>query len=209
MGHMITAAGLKPDPVKVKAVTEMPSPTDTAGVKRFLGFVNYLSKFLSHLSDVCDPLRQLTKKDVEWCWLEVHETAVKHIKEMMTSKLVLHYMYFDDKKELTLQADASKKGLGAAIMQAGQPVAYTSRALTNAEQNYAQIEKELLAVTFGLDRFHQYTYGRPVTVQTDHKPLEVIVKKSIKRQRDCNILCSVYRLITHCCLSPWQQNVPG
>ena len=177
MGHLITTNGLKPDPAKVKAVTEMPSPTDIAGVKRFLGFVNYLSKFLPHLSDVCDPLRQLTKKEVEWCWLEIHETAVKRIKEMVTSKPVLRY--FDDKKELTLQADASQKGLGAAIMQEGQPVAYTSRALTNAEQNYAQIEKELLAVTFGLERFHQYTYGRSVTVQTDHKPLEVIVKKNM------------------------------
>ena len=80
---------------------------------------------------------------------------------------------------LTLQADASEKGLGAAIMQAGQPIAYASRALTEAETRYAQIEKELLAVTFGLERFHQYTYGRKVIVQSDHKPLEIIAKKNM------------------------------
>ena len=64
MGHLITGDGLKPDHAKVKAVKEMPKPTDLAGIQRFLGFVNYLSKFLPHLSEVCEPLRQLTKKEV-------------------------------------------------------------------------------------------------------------------------------------------------
>ena len=177
MGHLITKDGLKPDPAKVKAVNEMPSPTDVAGVRRFLGFVNYLSKFLPHLSEMCEPLRQLTKKDIEWCWLDTHEKAVASIKTAVTAEPVLRY--FDERKKLMLQADASEGGLGAAIMQDGQPIAYASRALLDAERRYAQIEKELLAVTFGLERFHQYTYGRQVTVQTDHKPLEVIVKKNM------------------------------
>ncbi|XP_041460922.1 uncharacterized protein K02A2.6-like [Lytechinus variegatus] len=177
MGHLITEEGLKPDPAKVKAVRDMQNPTDVAGVQRFLGFVNYLSKFLPNLSEMCEPLRSLTKKDVEWCWLDVHDAAVKSIKEAVTSEPVLRY--FDKDIGLVLQADASEKGLGAAILQKGQPIAYTSRALTEAESRYAQIEKELLAVTFGLERFHQYTYGRKVTVQSDHKPLEIIAKKNM------------------------------
>nr|XP_054766977.1 uncharacterized protein K02A2.6-like [Lytechinus pictus] len=84
-----------------------------------------------------------------------------------------------DKKELTLQADASDTGLGAALMQEGRPVAFASRALTDTETRYAQIEKELLAVVFGLQRFHVYTYGRPVSVQSDHKPLEIITTKPL------------------------------
>lgn len=60
MGHMITSEGLKADPEKIRAVQEMPTPTDVAGVRRFIGFTNYLSKFLPRLSDVCAPLRQLT-----------------------------------------------------------------------------------------------------------------------------------------------------
>ena len=86
--------------------------------------------------------------------------------------------YFEPKEELTLQSDASDTGLGAVLTQNEQPIAFASRALSDAETRYAQIE-ELLAVVFGLEKFHQYTYGRPVTVQSDHKPLEVIVKKPV------------------------------
>ena len=73
---------------------------------------------------------------------------------------------FDPNQSLILQCDASETGLWAAILQQGRPVAFESRALTDTETRYAQIEKELLAVVFGLERFHQYTYGRDVTVQS-------------------------------------------
>jgi hypothetical protein len=69
--------------------------------------------------------------------------------------------------EITLQCDASELGLGATLMQNDQPIAYAIRALTKTEQNYAQIEKELLAVVFGMDKFHQYTYGRKTYVHSD------------------------------------------
>ena len=86
---------------------------------------------------------------------------------------------FYHRKEVTLQVDASKNGLGAAIMQEGRPVAYASKLLNSTEQNYAQIEKELYAVLFGCRRFHEYLYGRHVTVESDHKPLETILRKPL------------------------------
>lgn len=76
---------------------------------------------------------------------------------------------------------ACDTGLGAVLTQNGQLIAFASRALSDAETRYAQIEKELLAIVFGLEKFHQYTYGRPLTVQSDHKPLEVIYKKPLHR----------------------------
>ena len=82
-------------------------------------------------------------------------------------------------KPLVLQCDASEKGLDASLLQDGKPIAYASRALTCTEINYAQIEKELLVIVFGVERFHQYTYGRKVVVDSDHKPLETIFGKSI------------------------------
>ena len=72
-----------------------------------------------------------------------------------------------------------RKGLGTTLMQNNQPIAYASRALTKTEQNYAQIEKELLAVVFGMEKFHQYTYGRKVYVESYHKPLESLYKKPL------------------------------
>lgn len=80
-----------------------------------------------------------------------------------------------------LQTDASKDGLGACITQNSQPIAYSSRSLTEAEKNFAQIEKELLAIVYGMEKYHQYVYGNKVTVQTDHKPLISIVKKEISQ----------------------------
>ena len=64
-------------------------------------------------------------------------------------------------------------------MQNGQPVSYSSRALTKSERNYSQIEKELLAQVLGVERNHQYVYGRKVVLWSDHKPLEIISKKPL------------------------------
>lgn len=177
IGHLVTDSGLKPDPEKVRAVLEMPNPSDVAGVLRFVGFTNYLSKFIPNLSEVCEPLRQLTQKDIEWHWESQHEQAILAVKKQIAAETTLRY--YDSSKELTLQCDASDSGLGAALIQDGGPIAYASRTMTDTERRYAQIEKELLAVTFGLEKFHQYTYGRKVIVHSDHKPLEIIMKKSL------------------------------
>lgn len=66
LGHLVTADGLKPDPIKCQAIDEMPPPTDKTGVQRLNGFVNYLAKFLPQLSEAMEPIRQLTRKDVPW-----------------------------------------------------------------------------------------------------------------------------------------------
>ena len=95
----------------------------------------------------------------------------------MTTAPVLSY--FDPKTELEIQCDASQKGLGSALLQRGRPIAYTSTALTETEQRYAQIEKEMLAIVFSLEKFHQYTYGRHVKIQSDHKLLESILQKPL------------------------------
>ena len=87
--------------------------------------------------------------------------------------------YFDPKKATKVQCDASQKALGAVLMQDGHVNAFANRSLSDTEKNYAQIEKELLAVVFALDKFDQYVYGRQVIVKTDHKPLLPIMKKAI------------------------------
>jgi hypothetical protein len=108
-------------------------------------------------------------KDSEFCWLDNHDNALDEIKRLATAKPVLKY--YDPKLQL-----ASETGLGATIMQGNQLTAYASKTLTDTETRYAQIEKELLPVIFGLESFQQYTYGRTVQVRSDHKPLEPILK---------------------------------
>lgn len=99
------------------------------------------------------------------------------MKQSVTEAPVLSY--YDPKKELTLTVDASSKGLGAALLQEGHPIAYSSMAMTKPQQKYAQIEKETLEITFGCAKFHQYVFGRRVLVESDHKPLQSIFKKPL------------------------------
>ena len=91
----------------------------------------------------------------------------------------LQLKFFDPNDKVEIQCDAFDRGLGACLMQDGQPIAYASRSMTETETNYAQIEKEMLAIVFAVERLEQYVYGRPVLVETDHKPLESIYKKSL------------------------------
>ena len=166
LGHVITDDGLKPDPAKVEAVLAMPKPGDVKAIQRFNGFINYLAKFLPKLSDMMRPLRELTHIGIKWSWSTVHDNAFASVKQMITNAPVLRYYSQDE--ELTLQCDSSEYGLGASMLQDGQPVAFASRGLIDSETRWAQIEKELLSIVFGLERFNQYTYGRHVNIESDH-----------------------------------------
>ena len=115
IGHVLTNKGLKPDPGKIKAMLEMPKPTDVSGVQRIIRFVNYLSKFLPRLSDACEPLRKLMAKGVEWHWTEHQDQAFERIRQLVTAAPVLRY--YEPKEELTLQSEAWQTGLGVAGQQ--------------------------------------------------------------------------------------------
>lgn len=178
MGHVICQDGLKPDPDKVQGIKEMPTPTSKQDLKRLLGMVNYLQKFAPNLSEVTAPMRDLLKEGNQFRWNEqVQGCSFKRVKEILSAAPVLKY--FDPKDDVELQCDASDRGLGACLVQEGQPVAYVSRSMTETEGNYGQIEKEMLAILLGVERFEQCVYGRPVKIQTDHKPLESIFRKSL------------------------------
>ena len=115
---------------------------------------------------------------MDWNWsAECEEPFIKVKKNIIEAPLII---YFNPDKELVLQVDSSKDGLGAALLPDGKPIEYASRAPTSAEQNWAQIEKET-AVVFGLEHFDQYTCGRKVVIENDHKPLAAILKKPLSQ----------------------------
>ena len=158
MGHVLTSDGLKPDAHKVKAVAEMPRPTTKQETLSLVGFVNYLAKFLPRLSEVAHSLRELTTKNARFVWSSQHDKSFTEVKKLVSAHPVLKY--YDMDAEVTIQCDASEKGLGATLLQNGQPVAFASRTLTPVEQRYAQIEKECLAIVFACTKFSQYISRR-------------------------------------------------
>ena len=175
-GHKLTKDGLMANEEKTKAIVQMPKPQCIEDVKRLNGLASYLAKFLPRLSIVTEPPRKLSNSG-SWSWMEEHEIALRNLKTLASNTPILRY--FDPKSPIVIQCDASSQGLGTCLLQKGQPVSFASRALTKTEQKWAQIEKELLAVVFSMERFHQYIFGLPVTVHSDHKPLETISNKSL------------------------------
>lgn len=177
IGHLLTQEGVKPDPKKVAAIVDMPSPTSTDGVKRFLGHVTYMSKFIPNLSAESEPMRRLLQNKT-FVWSADQENAFLTLKRLLTQADMLQY--YDVNSPVVIQTDASTAGLGATLLQRGKPVTYVSRSLTECETKYAPIELETLAIVFALARLDQYVFGhKDVTVQTDHKSLIPIFKKPI------------------------------
>ena len=174
LGHVIDQAGVHPDPKKVEAIQLMGSPKSPSDVRRFLGMVTQLGQFTSSLAKTSNPLHDLLSKRNAWCWEESQETAFQSLKQLLISRLTLSF--YSPDRETLVSADASSYGLSSVILQKQpdnmwKPVAYASRALTLAEQKYAQIEKEALAVMWSCERFNDYLLGTTFHIHIDHKPL--------------------------------------
>ena len=146
--------GADPDPSKVSAIKEMPAPQNKGELQSFLGMVTYLSPFIPQLSSHTATLRGLLKTDVEYSWNATYQVAFDKLKSLVCEDTTLRY--FNTKKPVTIQVDASGKGLGATLIQDDGPVAFASKALTPTEQRYANNERELLACIFGAERFRTY-----------------------------------------------------
>lgn len=177
MGHILSRNGVSVDKERVEAIVEMQTPKNKTELERFLGMVNYVSRFIPNMSSITAPLRELLKKEREWQWNREQETAFDKLKNILITRPVLQF--YDVNKPVKISVDASQNGVAAVLMQDDAPVAYASRAFTNAQKNYAQIEKEMCAVEFGCKKFHEFIYGRQAEIETDHKPLEAIHKKPL------------------------------
>lgn len=179
LGHVFSKVGIKLDDDKVKAISDMKTPKTVSELETFLGMITYVSKFIPNVSQITNPLRELIKGKNLWRWEKEQNDAFEKLKSILISKPVLQY--FDANTPVVLSVDASKDGVGAVLLQNNLPVIYASKALTETQKGYAQIEKEALAILYGCERFYQYLYGRFFVVENDHKPLEIIFKKPLSQ----------------------------
>ena len=173
--HQWSAKGLSPDPKKIAAVKRMNLPRDVETMRSFLELVNYLNRFSPCLAELSEPLREICRQDVEFELTESVRVAFSRTKEDISKNVTLPY--FNPKCATTLQTDASKKGLGAVILQDSRPVMFASWVLTGAEKNYQNLERECLVTIWGMEKFHYLLYGKQFTLETDQKSLVSIYKK--------------------------------
>lgn len=172
LGHVISESGVSPDPEKIHAIKNFPTPHDAQSTKRFVAFANYYRKFIENFANIAAPLNYLTRKNVPFKWSEECEKAFKKLKLLLSSPPVLQYPDFTENNTFILKTDASGTAIGAVLTNSNdQPVAFASRMLNKAERNYCTIEKELLAIVWGIKHFRPYLYGRKFIICTDHKPL--------------------------------------
>ena len=176
LGNIISSEGIKVDNEKVEAINQLKPPKNLKELRRLLGMLNYLSRFIPKFSDLTHPLRQLLKKDNEFYWTKEQEIAFINAKKAISTAPTLGF--YDVTKPVTLSVDASQHSIGAVLMQ-DKPIAYATRTLSHSEQMLPQIVKEALALQFGCKKFHCYVYGKQLTIETDHQPLETIFKKTL------------------------------
>lgn len=177
LGYIIDKQGLRPDPAKIDAISNAPTPKDVTQLKSWLGMLNYYGRFIVNLSSILHPLHKLLKKEVPWKWDAECERAFDAARRYLTSDRVL--AHYEAERPLVLSVDSSSYGLGAVLAHryedgSERPVSCVSRTLNDAERKYSQLDKEALAIYFGITKHHQYLFGRQFVLRSDHKPLSYI-----------------------------------
>jgi transposase InsO family protein len=173
LGHIVSAAGVRPDPTKIEAVSTYPVPNNVKELRQFLGLANYYRRFVADYSNVAAPLHKLLTKENGFHWDSNCQSAFDELKNRLVSPPILAFPDF--KEKFVLYTDASDSAIGGVLSQIQEGkervIAYWSRQLQKAERNYSTTEKEALAAVAAIKEFYPYLYGFHFTLVTDHNPL--------------------------------------
>lgn len=171
LGHLLTNKGIKPNPEKIKIIQNLQLPQTTKQIKSFLGMTGFYRKFIKDYAKIATPLTKALRKNEKINRFDPNYIlAFEKLKEIVTNAPILRYPIFSKKFKIT--TDASNFAIGAVLSQEGHPIAYASRTLNVNETNYSTIEKELLAIVWGVKYFRPYIYGREFDLECDHEPLK-------------------------------------
>jgi len=162
-------------------------PTTKKQLRSFMGLVGFYRTFIPNFASIAVPLTEMTRKGApnELEWTVIQEQAFNTLKHCISSPPILRLPDFS--KEILLQTDASNDGLGAVLLQeeddTKHPIAFASRKLLDREKNYSCIERECLAVVWGIQKFQNYLYGRHFILEVDHQPLQYLGKTQYQNGR--------------------------
>ena len=190
LGHLISNKGIKKSPDFVEKILNYPKPSTVTQLRQFLGLANFQRKFIEQFSSIAKPLTCLTggpkRKQIKWT--PEMEQSFEILKEKLAEDVSLAFPdYRKDANPLELYVDASGVGAGACLaqMQEGEyrHIAFSSVAFSKAEQKYSTIERELLALRWGVKNFKSFLFGVKFTIFTDHKPLLYLYNMSRENSR--------------------------
>ncbi|GJX96178.1 putative reverse transcriptase domain-containing protein [Tanacetum coccineum] len=192
LGHVIDSEGIHVDPAKIESIKDWASPKTPTKICQFLGLTGYYRRFIEGFSKIAKPMTKLTQKNVKFDLSEKAEATFQLLKQKLCSAPILALP--EGSKNFVVYCDASRKGLGAVLMQREKVIAYVSRQLKVHEKNYTTHDLELGAVVFALKMWRHYLYGTKCVVFTDHKSLQHILdqKELNMRQRRWLELLSDY-----------------
>uniref|UniRef100_A0A2S2ND60 RNA-directed DNA polymerase n=1 Tax=Schizaphis graminum TaxID=13262 RepID=A0A2S2ND60_SCHGA len=179
LGHKIDKHGVHPTDDKMDTILNAPQPKDTSQLKSFLGLINYYRGYIPMSSTILSSLYNLTKKNVKWVWSDECESAFKKASILKESQLLVTY---NPDLPLILTCDSSSYGVGAVLShiidKEEKPIMFASSTLSAAEKNYSQIDREALAIIFGIKKFHKYLFGRKFILVSDHLPLKSLFNQN-------------------------------
>lgn len=178
LGFIISKGCRKPNPTLVSAIVDFPVPKDTKQIRSFLGMINFYAEFLPAFSTVANPLRKVNEDN--FVWSPDCQQAFNNCKDLLISNQCL--VHFDPNLPIVVCTDASPVGVGAVLnhvfmingKKVEKPVMYASCTLSSAQRNYAQIDREALAIIFAITKFHKFLWGREFTLVTDNSPIQRI-----------------------------------
>ncbi|GKC77708.1 putative reverse transcriptase domain-containing protein, partial [Tanacetum coccineum] len=173
LGHVIDCRGIHVDPAKIESIKDWASPKTPTEIRQFLGLAGYYRRFIEGFSKIAKSMTKLTQKGVKFDWGDKQEAAFQLLKQKLCSAPILALP--EGSEDFIAYCDASKKGLGAVLMQREKVISYASRQLKIHEKNYTTHDLELGAVVFALKIWRHYLYGTKCTVFTDHKSLQHIL----------------------------------
>ena len=192
LGHVISAKGITPDPEKIEQLKNYKRPTTIVEIQSFLGLASYYRRFIKNFAEIAHPLIELTKKKKDklnkklkkmikaevdenvWKWGEAEQEAFETLRECLITPPIVAFPNFDE--EFLIFTDASNYGIGAVLSQMQDDkevvIAYSSRHLNAAERNYSAIEREALAIVYGIKRYRHYLQDEKFEIISDHRPLQ-------------------------------------
>jgi hypothetical protein len=179
LGHLVGKDGVRVDPKKIEAMQDWPHPKTLKSLRGFLGLTGYYRKFVKNYGKIAAPLTTLLKKN-SFNWTPAAAQAFQTLKMAMCTTPVLALPDFT--KTFVLECDASGKGIGAVLMQAGRPLAFTSKQLSEKNLGKPIYEKEMLAILHAVELWRPYLLGQRFQIKTDHQSLKYFLEQRISSQ---------------------------